>query len=381
MQIINVVGGSLPLPQYLYPTQLTGDPVDVATPYINLPAGAAISLPVASAQYFVNLGNYSVLQYLDPVSNTWKGITAQRSGKLHVPSDGVTRRIANLTGCPVAAVVVNGGSNFSQATAAITPNVGGSTWQPIVGGTLSLTSIVSGGSGYTVPPMLLIPEPPAAIGGNVGGVPATAYATLTGTSVTGVTFSNIGAGYPTAPAVTVVPSPYDPNLGAITNATITLGIIAANQGKITAALCTNNGAPLATISALTLTAAGGAGSGATITPQVLQTVTGSSVVAGGVAWGTATAFPKVMSVGGFSTAVEGIANPVADLAGYRVRPIEAFGTTNAGGTITGVTLNDTGLFLNVPTAAIASGGTVPTGAASVTFTTGSSFDTITLQPL
>ena len=139
---------------------------------------------------------------------------------------------------------------------------------------------------------------------------------------------------------------------------------------------------LATISALTLTAAGGAGAGATITPQVLQTVVSTSVVAGGAGFGTASAFAKIMSAGGYSTASNaGIANPVSDLTGFAIRQVEGVGTTNAGGTITGVTLNDTGLFLGVPTGVIVPAGTLPTTLASITFATGSAFDTCSLQPL
>lgn len=371
----------MPIPQYLYPSLLFGVDVDVATSHIALAAGQAIPIPAGSNEYIYDLGAYSVFQYQDPISGTWRGLASARNGVLQTMSNGVNLRIANLTGCVIGADINNGGTGFSQGTATITSSVGGSTWQPIVGGSLSVSTINNAGAGFTVPPMVLIPAPPSAIGGNPGGVPATAYATLTGTSVTGVTLNNVGAGYPSAVTATVVPSPYDPNIASITNATVTLVLLAANANKITAALCTNNGAPLSTISALTLTAAGGAGSGATITPQVLQTVTGSSIVAGGAAWGTATANAKVMSAGGYSSATETIVNPIADFTGYRVRPLEAIGVTNAGGTITAVTINDAGLFLNVPTAAIASGGPVPTSAASITFTTGGTFDTILLQPL
>jgi hypothetical protein len=373
---IQIVGGQLPVPQYLYPTQLAGVDVDVATSHIILSPGDAIPIPAGSNTYIYDLGAYSVFQWQDPITGTWRGFASARSGTLQTDSNGVNLRVANLTGCPIGADIPNGGTGYSQGTCAITASVGGSTWQPVVGGSLSVSTINVAGAGFTVAPMVLIPAPPTP------GVPATAYATLSGTSVTGVTLGAIGAGYTASTLqATIVPSPFDPNLGSITNATVTLVLNAANAGKVLAALCTNNGAPLSTISALTLTAAGGAGSGATITPQVLQTVTGSSIVAGGAGWGTATAFAKVLSVGGFSSATETIVNPQTDLTGFRVRPIEAVGTTNAGGTITAVTINDAGLFLNTPTAGIASGGTLPTTLASITLTTGSSFDTIMFQPL
>lgn len=372
---IAIQGQALPFPQFLYPSQLFNTPVDVSGNEIGIPAGGAVPIPTGSNEYLYSLGEYCLFQYQDPITGIWRGLSAPRTGTFMTMSNGVNLRVANLTGCPVAASVANGGSGYTQATATITASIGGSTWQPIVGGSLSVSTINAAGSGYTVPPLVLIPAPPSP------GIAATAHATLTGTSVTTVTLDNIGAGYTSVPTAVIVPSPFDPNVATITNATITLIAVAANVGKITGALCTNNGAPLATISALTLTPAGGAGTGATITPQVLQTVTSASVVAGGAGWGVVASPAKVMSVGGFSTASEAIVNPSVDLTGFRVRQIEALGTTNAGGTITAVTINDHGLFLNVPTAAVASGGTLPTTLASITFATGSAFATVLLQPL
>jgi hypothetical protein len=382
----NVIGGAgLPIPAFLYPSEVFNAPVDVPTARIAFPGGSTIPLPTGSNMYFFDLGTYSVWQYFDPVMGCWRAFSTERQGHIQASSNGLDFRIANMTGCPIAAVVAGGGSGFTQSTAAITANVGGSTWQPIVGGQLSVSTINAAGAGYTMPPLLLIPGPPAKVSNGVGGVPATGYCTLTGTSVTGVTLTNLGAGYtvaPTAPqGAIIVPNPADPNLGAITNATVTLVKVAATADAITAALCTNNGAPLATLSALTLTAAGGAGTGATITPQVLRTITATSIAAGGVAWGTATAFAKIMSAGGYSTPTPASLNPTADLTTLRIRPAEGVGTTNAGGTITAVTLNDPGLFLSNPTAAFASGGPIPTTAASVVFTTGAGIDSVILQPL
>ena len=304
-----------------------------------------------------------------------------RSGLLQTMSNGQNLRIANLTGCPIAAVVVAGGSGFTQATATVSANVGGSTWQAIVGGQLSIVSVTAPGANYTMPPLVLIPGPPAKASNGVGGVPATALATLTGTTVSGVTLTNLGAGYTVAPTAVLVPNPADPNIGTITNATVSISLVAATSGAITAALCTNNGAALATLSALTLTAAGGAGTGATITPQVLRTITATSIVAGGAGFGTATAFAQIMSTGGFSTPVPASLEPIADLTTLRIRPASGVAITNAGGTITGVTLNDPGLFLSNPTGVVIPGGTLATTLASITFTTGAGTDIITFQPL
>ena len=62
----------------------------------------------------------------------------------------------------------------------------------------SITIDNNNNSGYTVPPTVTIEAP-----SDLDGVTATATAVWNGTSVTGVTFTNIGNGYRTVPAVTI----------------------------------------------------------------------------------------------------------------------------------------------------------------------------------
>ena len=63
----------------------------------------------------------------------------------------------------VAAVVVAGGSGYVQASTSVTASAGGSTWQPIVGGMLSMSSINNAGTGYGVAPNLFIAAPPSPV--------------------------------------------------------------------------------------------------------------------------------------------------------------------------------------------------------------------------
>jgi hypothetical protein len=377
VQIISGPGVPAPAPQNLYPTELNNAIPDTPTNYVGLAPGDAIYLPSGSNRWLIDTGAVSVLQYLDPVTGCWRGFAGGRGQHIHIMDMTFIGRIANLTGCPVAAIVAGGGTGFAQATAAITANVGGSTWQAVVGGALSVSTVSVAGKNYTVAPDVFIPAPPAP------GVQATAYATIASGTVATVVLVNVGAGYPYAPYAALVPSPFDVNLGTITTASVTLVLNAALAGEITAALCTNNGAPLATLSALTLTAAGGAGSGATITPQIMQTIIGSSVVAGGVGFGNATQGPIIVATGGPAVSVSAIGNPIVELAPvYRSRQAWGTGTTNAGGTISAIVFEDTGLFINTPTFGIfpGAGGIVST-AASVTLTMGALNDTVLLQPL
>lgn len=370
-------GVGLQLPQALYPTELYNAPNDLYSNEITLNAGD--TLPVPNGRFSVFLGNYSVMQVLDPVGNFWRTMPrAPYQKHLTFYGDGFTRRVANLTGCPVAAIIAGGGSSFAAATAQITATVGGSTWQAIVGGSLSITSVTAAGSGYTEAPLVFIPPPPAP------GIPATAYATISAGTVASVSLVNFGAGYTTAPTITILPNPSDTNFGSITTATATCAL--TNSGAITGALCTNSGAPLATLSALTLTASGGAGSGATITPVILQTVTANSIVAGGVGFGAAAAPALITSVGGLATSTSAIKNPFTELTGFVPRPYMGQGTSNAGGTITALTTIDGGLFAFTPTAVAISGAgglalSSTAVAPSITFTMGGTQDTVWIQPV
>lgn len=369
--IINGPGVGLQLPQYLYPTELYQAPYDAATNYITLPPG--VELPLPAGRNWVQAGSVGVIQYLDPVSGVWRGFESSRSQPDIMVCDGFTRRVANLTGCAIAAVVAGGGSAFAQSTATITANVGGSTWTPIVGGSLSVSSVTVVGANYSMQPIVLIPAP-----GNPG-VQATAYATIASGTVSGVTLANVGAGYLSAPTAVILPNPTDPNFGSITQATVTLVLTAANAAKITAVLCTNPGAPLATISAITLTAAGGSGTGATITPVVMQTVTSASVVAGG---GGFTGGACMTTVGGVPASVSAITNPIIELTGYRPRPANILLAASSGALVSVSAIYDGGLFVGSPTAVVTPlAGILHTTSASITALMGSANDTLVIQPL
>lgn len=371
-------GVGLPLPTNLYPTDLNSAPLDFATAYLGLAPGEAVVIP--AGEWIVENGANSVLQHLDPITGTWRDLSARTGQPNTFFSDGSTRRVANLTGCPVGAVVAGGGTLFTQATATITASAGGSLWTAVVGGSLTVGSIVNPGSGFTIRPTVLIPDPPSVSANGIGGVPAIGFASLTNATVSSISLSNVGAGY-TSPTIAalIVPSPFDPNLGSITNGTV--NFILTNTGLITAALCTNSGSPLAGPAlALTLTAAGGAGSGATITPVIMQTIVSSGVVAGGAGWGDATHPALITTVGGQPVSVSAINNPAVELTGARPRQAVISGTCNAGGTITAVVIQDAGLFFGTPTIAIVPGnGNLSTTLASVTIVMGSAVDTLMIQ--
>lgn len=259
----NRLGGpgiGLPYPQSLYPASLVGSAPTPATNVIVLGYGEAFPVPP---------GDWMIagapMQWLDPVTGQWlfaggtiysTGETSVSEGYVH--SDGQNMRVINPQGIATGATVTAAGTGYVQATTTVTSS-NSSTWTPIVGGAISLT-LGTGGSGYTLPPIVLISAPPSP------GVQATAIATISGGIVTSFTVVNAGAGYTTAPTVTLLPNPYDPNYGSIVNGTATASL--TGSGTITAVLCTNTGAPAASAPTLTIN---GVGSSATATTTAFYT--------------------------------------------------------------------------------------------------------------
>ena len=386
-QRINGPGVGLPYPQNLYPSQLGNAPPDAATNRICLAPGD--TLPIPAGDWFVNTGQYSMLQFADPITGLWSQgpNAAWAGGHQFVVSDGFNVRVANLLGCPLSATVAAYGTGtYVQSTTTITATPGNSTWLPIIGGALGGLSLIAAGAGYGVAPEVFIPAPPPASNNvnGVGGIPAAAYAVISSGTVSGVTFTNPGAGYPSGVTLVLVPSPTDPNLSAgITNATISFSVV--NAGSLTGALCTNNGAPLSNPNQFTLTVTG-AGSAASLTGNVLQTVTAGSVSGFGLGYGTVSAL--LTTVGGVPAAGSISLNPDGNGLAWRPRPAQiGLTVTGAGSLATQVgTIYDGGLFLTSAAPGFVlqlnpiTATTVSLTGATIALTMGSRPDIVTLQP-
>lgn len=392
-QIISGPGLGLPFPQALYPPYLQNAPLDTGgANRVGLAPGD--QLPIPAGTWYIGTGSYCIVEFLDPVTGIWTMMpdSTWGAGVRYVKSDGFTLRLANRTGCPVSASILTTGSGYVQASTTVTAVGSTSTWQPIVGGALALaTSTIvtaNAGAGYGVAPLVIIPAPPPgpANPNGVGGVQATAYASIASGTVSGITFTNQGAGYPSTITLTLQPNPTDPNISTgITLATVVLGPTLA--GSITGVLCTNPGAPI-TPANITLTVAG-AGTNASITANVMQTVTAASVVGTAIGpFGTVAAL--LTTVGGAGNAGSITASP--EFQGLAFRPRQA----HVGLAITGAgaassiaaqtgTIYDGGLFLSAPNPVftlnqlIAGAGTI-SASGTIVLTSGSRADFVTLQP-
>jgi hypothetical protein len=237
-----------------------------------------------------------------------------------------------------------------------------------------------------VAPIVFIPAPPPASNNanGVGGIPATGYCSIANGTVSGFTFTNVGAGYPTAPTPVILPNPTDPNINVgITAATLAFSLVTG--GGITGVLCTNNGAALSNPNNFTLTVSGG-GTNATLNGIAMQTIVTASVTGAGTGYGTAAVL--LTTVGG-APPTGTVTNPDFNHIAWLPRPAQiGLAPTGAGGTIAAQagTIYDGGLF-NTNAAPnfvlayqpLAGGGSI-TAAATIALTMGSATDIATMQP-
>ena len=380
-------GVGLPIPQNLYPSQLQNAPADPSSNRLGLAPGEVFVLP--AGDWIVGLGMYCVLQFLDPVSNTWVfgSGSALNRGAILVSADGFTVRVANLTGCVVSASVANAGTGYVQATTTITA-VGtfagaAPTLLPIVGGALNISggTLVANGAGYGVAPMVMIPPPPQAANNanGVGGIQASAIAVIASGTVSSVSITNPGAGYPTAPVAVIVPSPFDPNLSVgITNATVAFTL--ASAGLIMGAFVTNHGSPLnnGSLASITLTV-GGAGTSGSLTANVMQTVVSGTLSSAGTGYGTTGV--GFVTYGGAPVAGAITNSPEAVGIAWLPRQANIAVTAASVSLAAPATVYDGGLFLSAPSiAALAAPGGGLQTIAGLTAVMGSKFDIAIIQP-
>ena len=243
----------------------------LGTGQIGLQAGEVFTVP--SGYFNIILGPALSVQVLNPITNTWLPIGGQQpyNGQfIQLDSDGNNYRIANQTGCAIGAVITNAGSGYTSVPT-IAASAGSSTWVAIVGGAVSTTvTVPTGGSNYVYPPAVIIQAPPA------GGIPATGYCSISAGAISSVTITNQGAGYLTAPAVTLLNDPRD-TTGSGGTATTTL----TGSQTVTGVLCTNHGTALTSTPTLTFTGGGGSSAAATvIMDQAIASVTFSNAGSG-----------------------------------------------------------------------------------------------------
>lgn len=328
----------------------------------SLAAGNSTLIPAGS--WAIGLGPYLQIQKFDPISTVWRPEGAGGDGTRFVNSDGVNWRVANVTGCVVAAEVTTAGSGYTSAPT-VTDNGGSATYLAIVGGAVGTSpTIANGGSGYTYAPLIQIDAPPSP------GVQATGTCTISSGAVNAITITNQGAGYTQAPTISIVNDPRDTTgSGAVITATLT------GSGTVTAVLVTNNGTAVSSVP--TLSFSGGGGTSAAATAIMCFTTTAYTVTSAGSGY-VGNVLITGMGVRGTGSAA--YTNPYIQGSFVRSRPAFYAGALSSTGVTTaGQTLYDGGMFPVVPTGYVAGySGTTVTSAAQVSFTCGGVTDTFVM---
>jgi hypothetical protein len=302
--------------------------------------------PFPNNWYEAKPGKYTVIQEYDPIQQAWRSIGAgPTDGALkRIKGDGNNYRLANQTGCIVGATITNAGSAYTSAPT-VTPSAGSSLWRAVLGGALNTSVTVSnGGTGYTYPPLVLFPPPPA------GGVQATGHCTLSAGAVSTVTIDNQGAGYTTAPAPVFQNDPRE-GLNGVGIGSGAVGVTTlTGSGTITALICIDHGLTLGNSQTTlpTFTFAGGGGSGLAATALMCWSIQAYRVSATTAGSGYAT--PVIISAYDTAPGSAAYTNPIVqdNLVSERY----AFITGALSGTAltaTGQTVIDGGVYMAVPT--------------------------------
>lgn len=166
-------------------------------------------------EWLVQCGTNTSMQWWDPIAQSWRNQVSASNIADYFSTDGYNYRLFNQTGTILSAPITaagSGGTNgigFAATGAAINfsaPGTGGAlaTGYVIVGGSVQAPTITQAGSGFLMPPLVVIDAPPP------GGIQATATAALTaGGGIASITMANVGAGYAASPNFYLIPqSPY-----------------------------------------------------------------------------------------------------------------------------------------------------------------------------
>lgn len=333
----------------------------------SLAPGSVIIPPLG--WYWLNTGRFGLaeLQRYDPTSECWRYAGDNGNCNNLFYSDGKTTRVANPTGCVVAALVTTAGSGYTSAPT-ITVGEGGSTWQAIVGGAVSTAAtIANAGNNYIYPPQLLISGP-----GNPG-IRAAGYTTLTNGTISAVTITEQGAGYTAPPPVAVIPDPRDlTGSGGI----ITLALTGA--GTITGLLCTDMGTPILSGTVPTLTFSSGGAAATAIMDWVVQSC---SITTAGAGYTSAAGAVIVSGAGGVVTTAGAYTGSDTANRLQRWRRAAVDVVTNSSGGLSSVgQIIDPGRYQSVPTVSVDMSAQTPSTVAVLNFVMGGVDATVFLHP-
>lgn len=195
------IGGAFPFP--IAQVQEGGSKIELAS-------GGVFYFP--PGEYLVLTDAATVIEWWDVNETFWHTFIAASSGG-YISADGYNYRARNTTGT-FTSVTLTAGSGMTNGigptatgvsvSVAASDTTGGAriTVYAVIGGSVAAPTITQAGSGFLVPPLIVIDPPPA------GGIQATATCALSATgTIASVTMANVGAGYAATPNFWVIPQP------------------------------------------------------------------------------------------------------------------------------------------------------------------------------
>lgn len=198
---------------------------------ISLMPGQVFLIPAGG--WLVSPGRYTLVQWYDTNGGQWRNFTAQPGQSLEVnSSDGTNYRLANLTGCPIGAIITNvGNGNVTNGynSVTVTPSAGNSTWGTLHGGSVNANCNVVAGGNYALPPLLM--WYPAA-NQTIPFIAPQFNCTMSGNAISAVSVVDQGAGLTATGTIVVVSQPGDTNPGG--GSIIVAGNNLSNNGNMTA---------------------------------------------------------------------------------------------------------------------------------------------------
>ena len=391
------IGGAFP-----FPLAQVGEGGGVIT----LPSGGIWYPP--AGEWLVTTGSQTLLQYFDPINQIWRGVQQPLVQAQYISTDGVNYRAQNVSGTVAGALITSAGSGATNGigTAAtgvsvtFTAPASGqanqtATAYPIIGGSVQAPTIANAGSGFLVPPVIVIDAPPS------GGVQATAVCTINSAGgISAVTMVNVGAGYAAVPNFWISPQygnyvggpsggvaaganpppglvypanaiPGNQNLGTSSTGAWLVSNALTGSGTLTGIGMVSNGNLYTGTTIPTVTIAGMSGS-PTATAIMSMALQSGTLGSGGSGFGTGAA-PVWFTSDGL---VAGSSNNAFFL------PRNAIGTTTVvGGAVTTFTVEDNGFgFQKVPTVTVTNTSAIAATQATGTAVVGGVNDSSLFQP-
>ena len=197
------IGGAFPLP--LAQVQEGGTRV-------GLESGGVFYFP--PGEYLAITDAHSLVQFWDGQSQSWQTLWGHSQGGF-LSCDGYNFRAINDSGIVTSSSLTAGsgmtngiGATATGVSVAIaasnTTGYPTATAYAIIGGGVQAPTVTQAGSGFLIPPQIIIDPPPP------GGIQATAHALMTAAGSSGIAsivVDVVGAGYLTTPNFWIIPQP------------------------------------------------------------------------------------------------------------------------------------------------------------------------------